>query len=50
MRYKIVITTPELSTAKKIHELIEKSEVYNGKEIVSLKPIKEVCDECANKE
>ena len=47
MRYKIVITCPELKTAKKIHELLSKSKVYNSTEIMSLSPIKEVCEECA---
>jgi hypothetical protein len=49
MRYKIVVTTPELSTAKKIHALLCDSKIYKGKEIITLSAITEVCDECAKK-
>ena len=49
MRYKIIITFPKLKTAEKIYELLFKSKVYNSQEIMSLKPIQEVCDECINK-
>jgi len=47
MQYKVVVTTAELSTAKKVYNLLEKSKVYNSEEIMSLNPIKEVCEECA---
>ena len=47
MQYKIVVTTTKLSTAKKVHNLLAKSKVYNSEEIMSLNPIKEVCEECA---
>ena len=50
MRYKIVITFPELSTAEKVFELLSKSRVYNSKEIMCLNKIKEVCDECCKRE
>lgn len=49
MRYKIVITFPLLSTAKEMHDTIKKSKIYNSTVIVNLHPIKEVCDECADK-
>ena len=47
MRYKIIVTCPELSTAKKIFELIKNSPIYKSSEIVNLENIKEVCDECS---
>lgn len=49
MRYKIVITFPKLSTAKKMFEYIQKSKLYQSSEIVNLHKIKEVCDECLNR-
>jgi len=49
MRYKIVITFQELKTAKKIHKLLQKSEVYNSTEIMELDPIRELCDKCAKR-
>lgn len=49
MRYKIVITCPEKSTAEKVFKLVHKSKIYHSQEIINLQPIKEVCDECAIK-
>ena len=49
MRYKIIVTFPELKTAEKIYELLRKFKVYNSQELMSLNPIKEVCEECNNK-
>jgi len=49
MRYKIIITFPELKTAEKIMKLLKDSDVYNSSEIMNLCPIKEVCDECERK-
>jgi hypothetical protein len=49
MRYKIVITCPEASTAKKLYELIQNSSLYRSEEVITLNPIREVCDECASR-
>ena len=49
MRYKIVITFPELETAKKVYDLLQKSKIYHSSEIMNLEKIKEVCDECAKR-
>jgi hypothetical protein len=46
MRYKIVLLMPEKSTAEKVRKLIQESKIYNSSEIISMEPIKEVCDEC----
>lgn len=50
LRYKIVITTPLLSTANKLHNLIRKSKLYNSSEIINLRKVTEVCDECNKKD
>jgi hypothetical protein len=47
MRYKITITMPKLSTAKKVYKLLSTSAVYNSPSIMHLSKIKEVCEECA---
>lgn len=49
MQYKIVITSPDKKTIDKVYKMIQKSAIYNSKEIVTLHPIKEVCDECAKR-
>ena len=51
MRYKIVISTPNLEAAKQIYEFINRSSVYrkNPKPII-LHQIKEICDECVEKQ
>ena len=49
MRYLIIVSCPTLSTAKKAHTIFSESKLYNSKEIMSLEPIKEVCDECLTK-
>ena len=50
MRYKIIVTFPELKTAQKIYKLLYSSKVYNSSEIMHLSKIKEVCEECAVRE
>lgn len=47
MKYLIQITTPSKSTADKIHLMIQASAIYQSREeIISLHPVKEVCDNC----
>ena len=51
MRYKVVTILNDLKAAEEIRKLLEDSKVYQGsKYIMELKPIKEVCDECAKKD
>ncbi len=50
MQYKIVITSPDKETIEKVYEMVRKSAIYNSKEIISLHPIKEVCDECVKRD
>lgn len=45
-----MITTPLLSTANKLHNLIRKSKLYNSSEIINLRKVTEVCDECNKKD
>jgi hypothetical protein len=47
--YKITMSFTKLSVAEKMYKEIQNSKIYNSKETVILNGIKEVCDECANK-
>jgi len=50
MRYKIVITTPDKSTADKLYNIIRETKLYNSEAIITLQSVKEVCDECARRD